>query len=117
MYEHHAVLPISFCPKEGSKVRPFAWNCWDSQETSSVGERSSENAIGLLAAPEVVAIRSLVPGPVGVVPSRRSFVSKLLWPPSLPMASAILPHVRSDSTVLRYQYLIISDLCRSTSLL
>ena len=63
------VLPVSFCPREGSKVRPFAWNCWDSQEMSSVGERASENAVGLLATPGVVAIRKLVPGPVRVVPS------------------------------------------------
>ena len=79
-----------------------------------MGERASENAVGLLAAPGVVAIRKLVPGPVGVVPSCRSFVSKLRWPLSFFMASASLPHVHSDSAVLRNQYLIISDLCRST---
>ena len=81
-----------------------------------MGERASENAVGL-AAPGVVGICKLVSGPVGVVPSCHSSSSKLLWPPSLPMASARLPHVRSDFFVLRYQYLIISDLCRSTSFL
>jgi hypothetical protein len=49
-------LPISFCPKEGSKVRPFAWNCWDSQETRSVGERASENAVGLVAVADAGAV-------------------------------------------------------------
>ena len=31
-------------------VSPFAWNCWNSQATRSVGERASENVVGLEAA-------------------------------------------------------------------